>query len=239
MISFTAMILLMLSIENVNGQTNEMDSSSIAASFELIKIQNAVEAYDSMNFDVEIVATEGSYADTLNASYTMLGDFYKAVFDSIIQIQNQYINLEVHEAGKMLIVSKPEPFSKQFLKGNIEEGLFQQMNVGSISITSAGGNKTIHFNFLPESEYDTYTVTYNPVTYRVSEAYFKIRIIGDDGLPISGQFSSMRIRFSNFIPISGPVSFDTGAYVYPLNGSAFARQTAYNDYELINLFEVQ
>ncbi|MFT3981668.1 MAG: hypothetical protein QM687_14430 [Ferruginibacter sp.] len=234
-----SLLLLIVMSHNVIAQTNEMDSASTAASMDLIRIQNAMEAYDSTEFDMEAIASENGFSDTLNAVYAMQGEFFKAVFDSVVNIQNQYVNLEVHEDGKMLIVSKPLPFSKKFLQGNIEEGLFSQMNVDSINITSSGGNKTLHFNFLPTSEYDTYTITYNPSSYRVSETYIKIKTTDETGAFVPGVFSTLRIRFSNFQPISGSISFDTGQYIYPTGGNQFEKQLAYNDYELINLFENQ
>jgi hypothetical protein len=230
---------LMMIVFETTGQTNEMDSTSVAASMELVKLQNAVEAYDGMQFDMEAIATEGGLSDTLTGIYYLKGDLYKAVFDSMVQIQNQYLNVEVHESGKLLIVSKPMSFSKQFLKGNIDDGLFTQMNVASINITTAGADKIISFNFLPESDYDTYTITYNASNYRVSESYIKTKVADENGDFISGQFSTLRIRFLNFTPISGSTSFDTEQYVYSTGGSGFEKKSAYSDYELINMFQEQ
>ena len=224
-----------MAVVESKAQAKTMDSATLAASVELTNIALAVDAYNNQQFDMVIISSDGSLADTTTGNCTIQGDNYKCVFDSVQQIQNSFMNLEIHSDGKIFIVSRPTTFTKQFFKGNIDQSLFQQMNVNTIGISTAGANKIITFTFLAESEYNAYTITYNPTTYRVSNVYVQTKIAGTDGVYSTSNFITTNITFQNFTALSGLVSFDTNPYVFIGTGNTIQKQAAYSDYQVVDL----
>ena len=230
-------LLLFTVLVKTNAQAKIMDSATLAATKEIINIALATDAYDDQQFDMMIISSDGTVADTTAGSCSIQGDNYKCVFDSVEQIQNSFMNLEIHKDGKIFVISRPVAFSKNFFKGGIDQALFQQMNINTISITTVGPNKKITFNFLPESEYNAYTITYNPTTYRVSNVYVQTKIADANGNYSTTNFITSNITLQNFVTITpGSVSFDTSPYIFSGTGNIFQKQPAYNDYEIVDLF---
>lgn len=231
-------LALSLFFSDTAAQTQTMDSASIAGLQEITNIQLATEAYDNQAFDISIISSDGSISDTTNGTFSIQGENYRSLFDSVEQVQNSFINLEIHNDGKIFVVSRPMSFSKQFFKGNIDEAAFQRMNVNSISIANAGSNKKLSFNFLPESEFSQYEVTYDPATYRVSDVFLKIKTVDSAGNYSTSVFATTHITLQNFHSITpGSVSFDTSPYIFVSNGNVLNVQPAYNDYQIINLLD--
>ena len=230
------MFFSLVIMQHVGAQSNTMDSATLAASFEITSITLAGEAYDNQSFDMSVISSDGTASDTLAGHCIIQGDNYRCTFDSIEQIQNNYLNLEVHTDGKIFVVSQPIAFTKQMFKGNIDEALFQQLNVNSISVSTVGANKQITFSFLPESAYNAYTITYNPTTYSVSDVYTQAKVVNADGTYSATAFVTTSVAFRNFSAISpDSVSFDTSPYLFFSNGNQIQKQAAFADYELVDL----
>lgn len=233
---FLVLLYLCASLHAI-AQAKIMDSATLAATKVMTSISLATEAYDNQQFNMVVIASDGSIQDTTSGTCTIQGDNYKCVFDSVEQIQNSFMNLEIHHDGKIFIVSRPSSFSKQFFKGNINESLFQQMNVNTVSISTSGANKILTFNFLPESEYKAYSITYNPTTYRVSNVYTQTKIADANGVYSATTFITTNITFQNFVSISsGAVSFDTSPYVFIGTGNVIQKQTAYADFQVVDMY---
>jgi hypothetical protein len=222
----------------VQAQTQTMDSISAAGLQEITNIQLATAAYDNQQFDISIISTDGSATDTTTGTFSIQGENYRSTFDSVEQVQNSFLNLEIHTDGKILVASRPVSFSKQFFKGNVDEAAFQRMNVNSISVVNAGSNKKLSFNFLPESDFVQYDVTYDPVSYRVSDVFIKVKTVDSTGNYSSSVFAITSISLRNFQTITaGSVSFDTSQYLFVSDGNVLNPQPAYNDYQIINLLD--
>ncbi|MCP9752452.1 hypothetical protein [Ferruginibacter sp. HRS2-29] len=230
--------LVILSFTGI-AQTNVMDSNSLKATLEFTNIQLASAAYDNQQFDISVISTDGTVADTLLGVCSIQGENYKTEFDSIIQLQNNFVNLQVHLSGKILVASHPAPFTKQLFKGNVDEASFQSINVGSMSIATVGADKQLVFTFLPESEFEEYKVTYYPATYRVSEITMKTKLPDGAGGYTPGAYNTTTMKLTNFTAISpGTNLFDTSPYIL-VDGNTLQKQAAYNDYNLVNLMEAQ
>lgn len=232
------LLLCSAAVLQTKAQAKTMDSATVAATVQITNIALATAAYDGQQFDMVVISTDGTDADTTLGSCAMRGDNYKCVFDSVEQIQNSFINLEIHRDGKIFIVSRPEAFTKQFFKSNIDEALFQQMNINTISISTVGASKKITFNFLPESAYKAYTITYNPTSYRVSNIFVQEKIADANGNYSATRFISTNITLQNFAAIApGALSFDTSPYVFNGAGNNIQKQAAYADYQVIDLLK--
>lgn len=227
-----------LLFHKATAQTQILDSASMTGIQEITNIQLATEAYDNQAFDISIVSSDGSASDTTNGTFSIQGENYRSQFDSVEQVQNSFINLEIHNDGKIFVVSRPMSFSKQFFKGNIDEAAFQRMNVSGISIANAGSNKKLSFNFLPESEFSQYEVTYDPASYRVSDVFLKIKTVDSSGNYSTSVFATTHITLQNFHSIApGSISFETSPYIFISNGNVLNVQAAYSDYQIINLLD--
>jgi hypothetical protein len=232
--------MLMIAGAQAFAQPSSMDSNTVKASLELNNIQLASTAYDNQQFSISIISSDGTVSDTIAGTCSIQGDNYRAVFDSIEQVQNNFINLEVHYNGKIIVANQPVAFTRQFLKGNLDDNLFQAMNVSTLGITTSGSDKNLVFTFLPESEFEEYKITYNPANYRVSEVFMKMRVPDGTGGYASGVFTTARITLGSFVTITpGSVSFDTTPFVQFATGNVLQKQAAYSDYELVNMMGVQ
>lgn len=229
--------LLFLSVvTKTEAQVKTMDSSALAAAKEMTNIALAGSAYDNKQFDMSVINSDGIVADTISGTCSIQGDNYRCVFDSVQQIQNNFLNLEIHSDGKIFVVSHPVSFTKQFFKGNIDEAVFQQMNVGSLGITNVGSNKKLTFNFLTESEYNAYSIIYDPNSYRVLNVYLQTKVADYNGNYSTTNFITTNITFQNFVALTaGAVSFDTSPYIYIGANNVIQKQSAYTDYQVINL----
>ena len=230
--------ICLFGITNTNAQTQTMDSASVLGMQEITNIQLATEAYDNQAFTISIISTDGSAIDTTNGSFAIEAGNYRSTFDSVEQVQNNFINLEIHNDGKVFVVSRPVSFSKQFFKGNVDEAAFQRMNVNSLSVSPSGSNKKLSFNFLPESDFQQYEVTYDPASYRVSDVFIKLKTVDSAGNYSSAVFATTHIILQNFHAITaGSVSYDTSPYIFISAGNVLNVQPAYNDYQIINLLD--
>jgi hypothetical protein len=232
------LLLLFAAVMQTKAQAKTMDSATVAAAVQMINIALATDAYNNQQFDMVVISTNGTDADTTAGNCTIQGDNYKCVFDSVEQIQNSFMNLEIHSDGKIFVVSRPEAFTKQFFKSNVDEAFFQQMNINTVSVSMVGTSKKLTFNFLPESEYNTYTITYNPTSYRVSNIFIQEKVADAIGNYSPTNFITTNITLQNFITVAaGSVSFDTNPYVFIGAGNLIQKQAAYPDYQVIDLLK--
>jgi hypothetical protein len=224
------LLLLTAAVMQTKAQAKTMDSATLAAMMQMTNIALATEAYDNQQFDMVVISSDGTDADTTGGNCTIQGDNYKCVFDSVEQIQNSFMNLEIHRDGKIFVVSRPEAFTKQFFKSNIDEALFQQMNINTVSVSTVGASKKLTFNFLPESQYNAYTITYNPTSYRVTNIFIQEKIADANGDYSPTNFIATNITLQNFVTIA-PGTVFIGA------GNLIQKQAAYPDYQVIDLIK--
>lgn len=222
------------------AQTAVMDSTSIAAINELTLLQMTDSAYYSQKFTLELISSVSGESDTLTLQCSMLGDNYKIVSDSTVQIQNDYVNLELYQDGKIMVLSRPIPFRERFLSTKFEESDFQKFNVASMQVLKSGSNNQIKFNFLPESEYDTYVITYSPSSNRVNNIYQRIKMTDNNGAFIPGEFNTININLLNYLYMQMDKSFfDPSPYIFFGAGNQPGKQAAFSDYELVNLMDTE
>jgi hypothetical protein len=232
------LLLVSAAAMQTKAQAKIMDSATVAAAVQMTNIALATDAYNNQQFDMVVISSDGTNADTTSGNCIIQGDNYKCVFDSVEQIQNSFMNLEIHRDGKIFVASRPEAFTKQFFKSKIDEALFQQMNINTISVSTVGASKKLTFNFLPESEYNAYTITYNPTSYRVSNIFIQEKIADAAGNYSATNFITTNFNLQNFVTIApGTVSFDTSPYVFIGAGNLVQKQAAYPDYEVIDLLK--
>lgn len=234
-------LIITSAISRLQAQAVTMDSATVRGTLEMNYIQLAAAAYDGQQFNFNVFSSNGVVSDTSIGTCSIQGLNYRTVFDSVEQVQDNYVNLQVHASGKILIASRPQAFTTNLFKEGVANELFGQMNINTISIANGTGvNKILVFNFLPESSYTDYKITYDSTNYRVSDIFVKLKVPDDAGGFIPSSFYTIHTTLTNFVTLTpGMVSFSTSPYVAIGTGNTLVKQPAYADYELVNLMDTE
>ncbi|HEY4151354.1 MAG TPA: hypothetical protein VGM41_20590 [Chitinophagaceae bacterium] len=242
---FRNMLLLVVLLAAGTQSRAERGDTLINPYFELMHLFASL-ANDSLytatlQGQYDITDTLGNHTnDSLNIIYTIQGEKFQSITDSLELVQNDLYNVTVNNIDSIIVISPPRHIYPMLLQGDVLDATFQQNYLDSIRVVDSGVIRNIIMNFKLSSPWYSYLYAYDSAIDFVVIKYkqrHSIPLTPSGSYTIyepSTDYTALLLVISVATPAVKPTNpFDTSKY-FTRSGNTFTPIAPYANYEIIN-----
>ena len=187
------------------------------------------------------VDTAGSHQyDSLKTTYTIQGEQYQSITDSLELVQDSLYNVTVNNIDSIIVIAPPRHIYTVLLQGDVFDETFQQNYLDSMTVRDDSLIRNIVMTFKLSSPWYSYLYAYDSAVDFIAVKYKQrhtIPLTPSGSYTItdpSNDYAELIMNIYISIPSTPPVNpFNTGKYFYR-SGNSYIPQAAYTGYQIIN-----
>jgi hypothetical protein len=194
-----------------------------------------------LSFDAEYRMTDNdtvTVRDTVYFKYKMNGDsmYILKTPDTMEMIQNKDYVATLSRPDSIIMVQKPSPFIKPVFQVDVNDSVFQQLSMSSMTVTDSGCNRRVIINFDTNSIYKNFKMVYCKNTYQLAYITYTLK---KEPTASCTKTVDMYIRYTNYQTGQfGASVFSTDPYIKVNSVSDIQLAPGMSaSYEIVNLLE--
>jgi len=228
------------------GQKKIFDATTVALFKEIDAIQIMYGGGNRLSFtttmymedittDVELGTTV--VKDTVVSNCKMSNNQFYIMSDSSIEcVQNDKIMAAFYHDNKTVVLQKPSQGYKKVLQVDVNDAVFQQMAMQSMSVADSGRFKKLTIHFDSTALYTQYQVVYDSVSHLIANIRYTVRKNMEQ--PWSTSRVEIKIVFNDYaVNMFDDTVFSNSRFFTQYNSKDIRLETLYGDYEIVNLLD--